>query len=72
MGRLQKTELPENHPLWKAVRQEESVRQPGVSDIRAAKAVHLADEVTDLLETGGELELRGADGKMHKVHIKGL
>ncbi len=72
MGRDQKIILPTSHPLWKAVREGAKAQQKGAEDVAAQKALDLADQVTDMLDTGGEIQLRGRDGTLQTVKIKGL
>lgn len=67
-----KSILPKTDPLWKAAKHEVAMRRPGTVDPRAEEAVRLADQVTEMLETGGQIQLRGKDGKLHVVKIQGL
>ena len=72
MGRDQKILLPTGHPLWKAAREGAKAQQKGAEDVAAQRALDLADQVTDMLDTGGEIELKDQSGALVKVRIKGL
>ncbi len=65
---MQKVELPQTDPLWRAARQENS---PRFRAARLRQSEKLNDQVTDMLETGGEIKLLDKDGKLQTVKIQG-
>ena len=72
MGRDRKVLLPESHPLWQAARDGRKAYKQSTKDPAVQSALALADQVTDILDTGGEIQLKDKAGVLQTVKIKGL
>ena len=72
MGRDRKVLHPESHPLWHAARDGRKAYKQSTKDPAVQSALALADQVTDMLDTGGVIHLKDSEGKLQPVRIIGL